>query len=257
MTVLGQEDVGRVRVLRLMRPQQRNALSGELAQALESALRAADRDPSVGAIVLCAEGKSFCAGADLREFAALSGRDPVELYTEGRLGLGLFAMHEELQTPLVAAVHGHVLAGGVGLLLLSHVALAARDTQFGLPEIEIGLFPYTVLPLLARAVGPRRALELALTGRRFDAEEALRLGIVHAVVEGEDLYAGALESARLLAGRDPLAVRTGLAAYRAVTGGGGADRMEHLALLRNLAFGAPTLRAAAQRLLAKSEEPPR
>lgn len=248
MRVLGEETVGRVRVLRLQRPRQRNALSGELAEALEAALRTADRDPDVGAILLVGEGKSFSAGGDLGEFRALSGLGPAQLYGEGRLGLGLFGMQDELGTPLVAAVHGHVLAGGIGLLLLSHLALAAADTEFGLPEIELGLFPYTVLPLLARAVGSRRALELALTGRRFSASEALGLGIVHEVVERqEDLYALALGRATALAERDPLAVRTGLEAYRLVASDGLREKLWHLGLLRNLAIGGPALRAAVDR----------
>ena len=251
MTMLAQEDVGRVRILRLMRPRQRNALSGELAQALEAALRQADRDPGVGAILLVGEGKSFCAGGDLVEFGALSALDPSQLYADGRLGLGLFGMQEELGTPLVAAVHGHVLAGGMGLLLLSHVAVAAEGTEFGLPEIELGLFPYTVLPLLARAVGARRALELALSGRRFGTEEAVSLGIVHDVVAAADVYAAALERARALSERDPLAVRTGLEAYRALAGEDMRHLLEHVGLLRNLAFGAPALRLAVDRFLAE------
>ena len=240
--LLGKEDIGRVRVLRLMRPNQHNALSQELAALLEAALLAADQDAKVGAIVLCAEGESFCTGGDLDEFAALSALDPGQLYTEGRVGIGLFALHETMQTPLLAAVHGHVLAGGMGLLLLAHIALSAPQTQFGLPEIELGFFPYTVLPLLARAIGARRALELALSGRRFDEQEALSLGLIHGVVDRGDLVASTISRAQEMAERDPLAVRTGLGAYQAVAARDMDQLFEHLLLLRNLALGAPALR---------------
>lgn len=203
--------------------------------------------------VLCAEGQSFCADGDLEEFAALSALDLAQLYTEGRVGIGLFALQEQMQAPLLVAVHGHVLAGGMGLLLLSHIALAAPQTQFGLPEIEIGFFPYTVLPLLARAIGSRRALELALLGRRSDAEQALSWGLVHGVVEREDLYAATLRCAKELADRDPLTLRTGLGAYRAVADGDLGGLSGHLSLLRNLGFGAPALGQAVSRMQAQSE----
>jgi methylglutaconyl-CoA hydratase len=247
-----QETQGRVRLVFLNRPDKRNALSAELADAVEAALRAADRDPSVGAIVLAARGPAFCAGGDLAEFHQLSQRDPAALYDQGRAGVGLFGLPAVLGTPVVAAVHGHVLGGGMGLLLVAHLAVAGASTRFGLPEMERGLFPYTVFPLLVRAVGERRALALALSARSLGADEALAWGLVDDVVPEPQVLGHALALAQRLAAVSPIVVRTGLEAARASMGSMD-TRMDHLVLLRNLALSSPDLRERASRFLAGHE----
>ena len=252
MSILEVEARGRVRVLHLNRPEKRNALSGVLADAIEAALREGDRDPAVGAMVLAGRGPTFSAGADLAEFLELARLDPAGLYERGRTGLGLFGLQAELQTPVVAAARGHVLAGGVGLLLVAHLAVGADDLVLGLPEIRRGLFPYTVLPLLARAVGERRAMALALSGRTISADTALDWGLVDAVVPAEQVLDRAMEEAERLAAVDPVVIRSAMEAYRALGAGALQPRLAHLALLRNLALSAPGLAAAAEAFLSGS-----
>ncbi|BDG59821.1 enoyl-CoA hydratase/isomerase family protein [Caldinitratiruptor microaerophilus] len=237
--------------LSLDRPERRNALGSELMSALEDALRDAARDPAVRAILLTGEGESFCAGGDLDEFRTYGSLDPTALYERARGGTGLLRLAFELTTPLVVAAHGHALAGGMGLVAMAHVALAAEGTVFGLTEIQVGLFPYTILPLVVRAVGPRRALELALTGRRFQAQEALGMGLVHRVVPRDQLLGAAQEVALELAGRSPVAVQTGLEAWNALRTWDPGPALDHLSLLRNVAFGSPQLRAGIERFLGR------
>ena len=249
MNFVEQDTQGRVRFLYLNRADKRNALSAELADAVECALRAADRDSGVGAIVLAARGPAFCAGGDLAEFHQLSQLGPAALYDQGRVGVGLFGLPAVLGTPVVAAVHGHVLGGGIGLLLVAHLAVAAAGTRFGLPEMERGLFPYAVLPLLVRAVGERRALAMALSARPFGCDEALAWGLVDDVVPEDQVLGHAVALAQRLAVVSPVVVRTGLEAARAEMGSLG-TRMDHLVLLRNLALSSPDLRERAARFLA-------
>ncbi len=253
MSLVEQETQGPVRLVYLNRPRKRNALSAELADAVERALAVADADPAIRAVVLAARGPAFCAGGDLAEFRHLSRLSPQALYDQGRAGVGLFGLPAALGTPVVAAAHGYVLGGGLGLLLVAHLAVAAEGTRFGLPEMERGLFPYTVFPLLERAVGERRALALALSARSLEADEALAWGLVDEVVPESQVLARALALAHRLATVSPLVVRTGLEAARA---GAGPLRthMDHLVLLRNLALSEPDLQAHAARF-ALDQEP--
>ena len=131
--VISQE--GRVRRITLARPEKRNALSVELCEALLNAFEDAERDTSTGAILLDAQGKVFCAGMDLDE--ALDKGPRGELQSHERL----FTVGFRIAKPIVAAVHGPVLAGGLGLLCNAHVAVAAMGSSFGVTEMRIGMFP--------------------------------------------------------------------------------------------------------------------
>ncbi len=162
---------GRLLRLTLNRPQKRNALNLELCRALVEALEGADRDPKIGAILLSANGPSFCAGMDLHE---------IDHVDDGALSLvheQLFTIGARLSKPLVAAVHGAALAGGTGLVANCHIVVASEDATFGLTEIRLGLWPFLVFRAVAAAIGERRATELSLTGRIFGAGEAQEIGL--------------------------------------------------------------------------------
>ena len=155
--------------LTLNRPEKRNALNAELCRDLAEAPREADYDPAVGAILLSANGKSFCAGMDL---------DEVDARLLKRSTTPRSALHHRraARKPLVAAVQGAALGGGTGLVANCHIVIASEDATFGLTEIRLGLWPFLVFRAVAAAVGERRTVELALTGRIFDAGEAGRSG---------------------------------------------------------------------------------
>lgn len=194
---------GRVLHLVLNRPDKRNALNADLCRNLVDALDAAHRDRQTGAILLTGNGRSFCAGMDLREIE------------EGRNSLQINALHEQLFTaamrleiPIVAGVHGAALGGGTGLVANCHIVVAAPDATFGLTEIRLGLWPFLVFRAVSAALGERRTIELALTGRIFPAAEAREMGLVHEIAA--DPSARAAEIARALAESSPTAIRSGL-----------------------------------------------
>jgi enoyl-CoA hydratase/carnithine racemase len=193
---------GRVLHLALNRPEKRNALNSSLCQALVEAFAQAGHDPSIGAIVLSGNGPSFCAGMDLKE-ALESEDDPfAELHER------LFSILERTRKPILAAVHGTLAGGGVGLAANAHIVIAAPDTKFGLTEIKIALWPVLIFPSVALAIGERKATELALTGRLFDAREAQQFGLVAEIAENPLARAQAL--ANEIAAYSPNALAKGL-----------------------------------------------
>jgi enoyl-CoA hydratase/carnithine racemase len=194
------------RLLRVVlnRPEKRNALNVEFCQQLVQALDHANADPRVGAILLSGEGPAFCAGMDLRE--ALEA-PPGEV---NRTQEQLFTVGSRLGTPIVAAVHGPAIAGGTGLVANCHVAVASDNATFGLTEIRLGLWPFLIFGPVMQAVGERRAIELALTGRVFGAAEAKEYGLVHEVTSPEAVLERAAEIALQLSQGSATAIRSGL-----------------------------------------------
>jgi enoyl-CoA hydratase/carnithine racemase len=194
----------RVMRLTLNRPEKRNALGFALCRELADALDDAGRDPKVKAILLDAKGPVFCAGMDLDE--ALEDGAVAEASIHERL----FTFGSRIQKPVVAAVSGAALGGGLGLVANPHVAVAAQGTSFGLTEIRIGMWPFVVFRSIAFAIGERRALELSLTGRIFGTQEALQWGLVQFVVPAFELDDRASEIAANLAAFSGDTIRRGL-----------------------------------------------
>lgn len=169
-----------VAVLTLDSPHNRNALSARLMDELEAGLADAAKDPQVRAVLLDHTGGVFCAGADLGE---ATGTDPV---AAPRRMVGLLRGIVELPKPVVARVAGHVRAGGLGLVGACDIAVAGPGATFAFTEVRLGLAPAVIsLPLLPR-LDPRAASRYYLTGERFDAAEAARIGLVSAAAEDVD-----------------------------------------------------------------------
>jgi enoyl-CoA hydratase len=194
---------GPVGVVLLNRPRQLNALSGDVMDALASALAELDADPEVRAIVLGGSERAFAAGADIGELAAATA---VSLYENRRQ-----ARWEEvraLRTPLVAAVSGYCLGGGCELAMLCDVIVASETARFGQPEISIGIMPGAGgTQRLTRAVGKAVAMDMILTGRMLSAREALAFGLVARVVAKEAWLTEAKRVAQEIAAKGPIAVR--------------------------------------------------
>jgi enoyl-CoA hydratase len=182
-----------------------NALNREVLEGLRRALAELEHDPEVGAAVVTGAGeKFFVAGADIGEFV-LDGPDA----TREKIGDGqrLTLEMESSRLPLVAAVNGYALGGGLELAMACDLRLAASTSRMGQPEILLGIIPgWGGTQRLPRLVGRGRALELLLTGEQIDAETALRMGLVNRVVEPERLREEAQGLAEKLAGQAPLAV---------------------------------------------------
>ncbi len=189
--------------------ERRNALDYAAVRELLDALRVADADPAVRAVLITANGPVFSAGANLREFQEEIASSATEFYESGGVWEELFTLVPTLGTPLVIAVSGPARAGAVGLVALADIAVASGSADFALSEIKIGLFPIMVLPMVMRVVGYRAAQELSLTGRRIDAEEAHRIGLVSRVVDDDDLVETARGVAADLAASAPRALAYG------------------------------------------------
>ena len=194
------EDAGDgVRVITLNRPHRLNAILPELLEALIAALHAADRDPTVRAIILTGAGRAFCAGDDLKEFAsqskdAASTRAYIERIQDVTRAMVLG------DTPVVGAIRGWAAGGGLEWVINCDFALAAEGSRFFFPELALGVFVTGgVTELLPRLVGLQRARELIMLGERFDAAQAHEWGLVWKVVQDEALMREAHALARRIA----------------------------------------------------------
>ena len=195
------------RVLRvtLNRPEKRNALSLAMCRELSDLLDEADRDDTLGAALLEAKGNVFCAGMDLDE--ALAGDADEHAAIHARI----FTFGARLSIPVIAAVGGPALGGGLGLVANAHIIVAAQGSSFGLTEIRLGMWPFLVYRAVATAIGERRALELALTGRIFGTQEAHAWGLAQHIVPAFELDDRSWQIASSVAGFSRDAVRRGLA----------------------------------------------
>ncbi len=202
ITVAGQ---GFISLITLDRAEARNALSLDMRDALEAALLAFDADASKRAAVLIGAGdKAFCAGADL------TGAPPVTSGPSAQLDRVNRALVRDLNLakPVIAAINGMAFGGGLELGLLCDIRIAARNATFALPEVKIGSMPGSGgTQRLSRIVGMGRAMHLALSGDRINADEALQMGLVSQVVEQADLKATALQLAERIADNAPLSVQ--------------------------------------------------
>ncbi len=194
---------GGVALLRLNRPEARNALSPELMEQIAATLEDFDPDPEVRCIVIAGSEEVFAAGADIkalseRSFAAAL-RHPAASF---------WRRVAAVKTPLIAAVSGYALGGGCELALACDMIVASDSAVFGQPEIRLGIIPGGGgTQRLARVIGKQRAMELVLTGRRFDADMALEMGLVNRVVKKGRWLEEAMELARTVAERPPIATR--------------------------------------------------
>ena len=194
-----------VAIARLNRPEARNALSPELMEELGSLVEGWDEDPGVRCVVIAGSDEVFAAGADI---AAMAERSFQEVLTGG--GSRFWTRLAAVRTPLVAAVSGYALGGGCELALTCDMIVASETAEFGQPEIMLGIIPGGGgTQRLARVMGKQRAMELVLTGRRIDAEEARRLGLVNQVAPKKAWLEKAIELADVVARRPPLAARLG------------------------------------------------
>jgi enoyl-CoA hydratase len=173
----------RVGIITLNRPKALNALNSQVMNEVTAAAKEFDDDPGIGAIVLTGSEKAFAAGADIKEMSELSFADV--------FGSDFFAKWGEfaaVRTPKIAAVAGYALGGGCELAMMCDILIAADTAKFGQPEIKLGVLPgMGGSQRLTRAVGKAKAMDLILTGRNMDAEEAERAGLVSRVVPAADL----------------------------------------------------------------------
>lgn len=200
--VLVRERHGNVLLVRLNRPEKRNALNFALMEALGRAVLDAEADVAIGALVVTGTGdRSFCAGMDLAEFAAggaSTDREAMDAFTR--------FLDRRVQVPVVGAANATAVAGGLEVLLGCDVVVASSSARFGLPEVQRGLIPGGGGTTLARRIPLAIASELLLTGDAVDAARAYQVGLVNRVVEPERVVPEALDLAGRIAANGPLAL---------------------------------------------------
>ena len=194
-----------IAIITLDRPDKRNAISFELITELLQAL-AEVRNSTARVLILTGAGKAFCSGLDLDDLKSLIGRTPEQNLEDSRTMVRLFRSLYEFPRPTIAAVNGAAIAGGTGLALLCDFTLAVPEAKFGYTEVRIGFVPAIVSTFLLRQVGEKVARDLLLTGRIFDAEEALRIGLLNEIVPPGKLMDRARELATQLMESSPLSL---------------------------------------------------
>ncbi len=173
----------------LARPDVRNAFDDAMIDELTGAFEDLSAAAEVRVVVLAGEGSAFCAGADIAWMRRAGGYSPDENEADAQRMARMLRTIDVCPRPVIALAHGAAIGGGVGLVAAADIAIAAEGTVFSLAEVKLGILPSVISPYVLRAIGPRAARDVFLTGERFDAAEARRIGLVHAVAPAADLEA--------------------------------------------------------------------
>jgi enoyl-CoA hydratase/carnithine racemase len=229
---------GRLLRVWLNRPGERNLLTTELCYELVHVLNLAEKDRSVGSILLAGKGESFCSGMDITELAT------GDVHSISSVQETLFTMGVRLTKPLIGAVHGAAVSSGTGLVANCHVVIASEDATFGLTGVRMGLWPFVFFKAVAAAVGDRKALALTITGEVFSAAEALRIGLVHRVVSIQEVDQLAVEIAQNVANYNRHAMSSGLGFAHQVQGQTWKDAASIGRLLRDEFLKSPEFQAS-------------
>ncbi len=217
-TTLDISTAGHVATLCLARPDVRNAFNDTVVTELTAAFARLGADAAVRVIVLAAQGPAFCAGADLEWMQRLSGYTPEQNLADARALAHMLHTIYTCPKPVIARVQGDAFAGGVGLVAVCDVAVAASCANFCLSEVKLGLIPATIAPYVIRAIGERQARRYSLSAERFDATEALRIGLVHALTAPDTLDARVAQIQEAFVQASPLAVAQAKRLVREVSG---------------------------------------
>ncbi len=225
--ILLTERRGPVTVLRLNRPEARNALSAELIAALREALRDLERDDATRALVLTGEGKLFSAGADLKALNALATASSEENRADSQALADLLHALYTFPKPVIAAVEGAAIAGGAGLASACDLTVAGEGAKFGYTEVRLGFVAAIVGVFLLRQAGEKHARELLLSGKLVSASEAHRMGLVNEVVPDGQALSRALEVALELVQNSGTALATTKDLLAHLPGMGLAEALRH------------------------------
>ncbi|HBF20546.1 MAG: enoyl-CoA hydratase [Owenweeksia sp.] len=212
---LTQEKENGIATITINRPQQLNALNRETIQELNTAFKALESDQEVRVIILTGSGeKAFVAGADIKEFADFSVQEGTELAARGHEIL--FDLVENLNKPVIAAVNGFALGGGLELAMACHVRIASSNARMGLPETGLGVIPgYGGTQRLANLVGKGRAMEMICTAEMIKADRAYETGLVNQVTAPEELMEACKAMAAKMIRNSPQAIQSAIRSINA------------------------------------------
>jgi len=214
--------------LRLARPQLHNAFDAALIADLTDALDGLAADPTVRVVVLEGEGPSFSAGADLNWMRGMASASEAENREDSLRLARLMRTLDQLPKPTIARVQGAAFGGGVGLVACCDIAIASSNATFGLTEAKLGLLPAVISPYVIAAIGARQARRWFATAERFDAYEALRIGLIHRLVDSEaELDEAVAEQVKLLLQAGPVAASTAKSLVRRIANAGDATTIDN------------------------------
>lgn len=205
--ILVEETPDGVRRITLNRPEKRNALTPELIEELTRALHEAGQS-ACGVVILTGAGPAFCAGLDLEHLETISARSAEENRLDSEHMARVLRVLYDFPKPLIAAVNGPAIAGGMGLATIPDFTLAVPEAKFGYTEVRVGFVPAIVASFLLRQVGEKRTRDLLLTGRLIKAQEALHLGLVTQIVAADQLIPSAEALAHGLMQNSPQAMQS-------------------------------------------------
>jgi enoyl-CoA hydratase len=222
-----------VLTLTIDRPEQRNALNADVNRGLLAGLSRAGSDDAVRVVVVTGAGeKAFCAGADLGGLAPDAGA--AQLHRGRSLFADVLQGIRRLDKPVVARVNGAALAGGFGLALACDLAIAAEHATFGTTEVKVGMWPYMISAVINEHLGPKRTMDLLLSGRRIATAEALDWGLVNRVVASAELDAAVTETTAALVALSPVVLSLGKESYATMAQMRRDDALPYLAGMLNL-----------------------
>lgn len=175
-------------VITFNRPDKRNAMNGDMIKEISNALHVLANDDAVTIVMINGNGEHFCAGADINWMKAVGTYSPEENQRDAEILATLLYQLYSFPKPTIALAHGAVLGGGMGIISACDIAIAAKNASFGFPEVKMGIAPSTISPYVIAAIGERAAYYYFLTGVRFGAEEAVRIGLIQQMTDDTDLY---------------------------------------------------------------------
>ncbi len=205
-----------IATITLNRPDKHNAMHGPLIAELSNALQSLAKDDS-RVLLMNGNGKNFCAGGDIAWMQKIAGASKEENEQDAQSLANLLYQLYCFPKPTIVLAHGASLGGGLGLLAAADIAIAAKNAVFGLPEVKIGLTPSMISPYLIAAIGERMAHYYFLTGERFAAEVAYRLGLIHQVTETDALLSVGITLAQTILQNSPNALRAAKQLIREVS----------------------------------------
>jgi enoyl-CoA hydratase/carnithine racemase len=242
-----------VGIIQMNDPESSNSMSQNMCLTLIDTLNAAEANNEVHVILLTGAGSTFCAGGNIKEFAAYQEKLASEVHKEGEATTILFQTLTSLRKPVIGAINGHALGGGLGLVAACHYTVASSKAKLGTTEIKLGLFPLVILPVIIEAVGSKKALEISFTGEIFTADKAKEYGFVNKVVEPEEVLDSALEFSRKLAAASPLALKIGMDCFVKTRDMEWSKKLDYANTLRVISFLSDDLKEGAQAFLEKRQ----
>lgn len=237
----------------LSNPAKRNAIATATAAGLVDTLQKLDGEQDIRVIVITGEGECFSSGGDLDEFLTTVDAGGTQLWETGEPWQRLFSVIPTLSKPVIARVVGPAMAGACGLVAACDFAYCTEGAKFGSPEVKIGLFPLFILPALLGRLGQRHALDLALTGRTIDAQEAYRMGLVNQVVSADEIDPLVDQLVKSFTHLEPATVRRGKHAFNKISSVGLTEGLELARGLRPAFMCSEELRRGIEKFFAKKE----